>query len=95
MRTPVGVVRTSLDNLRLTGVPDAARVYLDRADEGVRRLSLILSRLSEATRLEQSLAATERETYDLVPVVRGCVEGHGASNPGERSRCALRTPRCS
>jgi two-component system sensor histidine kinase ChvG len=90
MRTPVGVVRTSLDNLRLTGVPDAGRVYLDRADEGVRRLSVVLSRLSEATRLEQSLAATERETYDLVPVVRGSVEGHRASSPGRE--IALRAP---
>jgi dedicated sortase system histidine kinase len=82
MRTPVGVVRTSLDNLRLTGVPEAARVYLDRADDGLRRLSVILSRLSEATRLEQALAATERETYDLVPVVRGCVDGYRATDPG-------------
>jgi dedicated sortase system histidine kinase len=81
MRTPVGVVRSSLDNLRLAAVPAAARVYLDRADEGLRRLSLILSRMSEATRLEQTLAATERERYDLAPVVRGSVEGHRAAHP--------------
>jgi len=82
MRTPIGVVRTSLDNLRLTGVADTSRVYLERADEGVRRLSVVLSRLGEATRLEQSLAATEREEYDLVPVVRGCVEGYRAAHAG-------------
>ena len=82
MRTPVGVVRTSLDNLGLAGLPPGARVYLDRADEGLRRLSLVLSRMSEAVRLEQALAATEREPYDLVPVVRGCVEGYRASSPG-------------
>jgi signal transduction histidine kinase len=81
MRTPVGVVRSSLDNLRLAAVPAEARVYLDRADNGLRRLSLILSRLSEATRLEQTLAATERERYDLVPVVRGSVEGYRSSHP--------------
>jgi two-component system sensor histidine kinase ChvG len=81
MRTPVGVVGTSLDNLRLAGVPAAGQVYLDRADEGVRRLSLVLARLGEATRLEQSLAGTDREVYDLVPVVRGCVEGYRAARP--------------
>ncbi len=81
MRTPVGVVRSSLDNLRLAPVPAEARVYLDRADDGLRRLSLILSRLSEATRLEQTLAATERERYDLIPVVRGSVEGYRSSHP--------------
>jgi signal transduction histidine kinase len=80
--TPVGVVRTSLDNLRLAAVPEDARVYLDRADEGLRRLSLILSRMSEAVRLEQALASTEREPYDLVPVVRGWVEGYRAASPG-------------
>jgi two-component system sensor histidine kinase ChvG len=90
MRTPVGVIRTSLDNLGLVGVPDAGRVYLGRADEGVRRLSVILSRLSEATRLEQALAGTERETYDVVPVVCGCVEGYRASRPG--SPIVLRVP---
>jgi two-component system sensor histidine kinase ChvG len=90
MRTPVGVVRTSLDNLRLAAVPDDARVYLDRADEGLRRLALILSRMSEATRLEQALAATEREHYDLVPVVRGCVEGYRAASPGREM--TLRDP---
>ena len=90
MRTPVGVVRSSLDNLRLAAVPDGARVYLDRADEGLKRLSLILSRTSEATRLEQTLAGTEREVYDLVPVVRGSVEGYRASNPGRE--IALRVP---
>jgi len=90
MRTPVGVVRTSLDNLGLADLPPGARVYLDRADEGLRRLSLILSRMSEAVRLEQALAATEREAYDLVPVVRGCVEGYRASSPGRE--ITLREP---
>ena len=90
MRTPIGVVRSSLDNLRLAAVPAEASVYLDRADEGLRRLGLILSRMSEATRLEQTLAATERETYDLVPVVRGSVEGYRAASPGRA--IALREP---
>ncbi len=90
MRTPVGVVRTSLDNLRLAGVPEAGRVYLERADEGVRRLSVVLSRLGEATRLEQSLAGAEREVYDVVEVVRRCVEGHRAANAGRE--IALKAP---
>ena len=32
--------------------------------------------MSEATRLEQSLASTERKRFDLAEVVRGCVEGY-------------------
>ena len=82
IRTPVGVVRSSLDNLRLQPLPAEARVYIERADEGVRRLAKILSRMSEAARLEPGLAATEREPFDLAAVVRGCVEGYRLANPG-------------
>ena len=82
IRTPVGVVRSSLDNLRLQTLPEGARVYIERADLGLRRLATMVARMSEATRLEQVLAATEREAYDLGLVVRGCVEGYRLANPG-------------
>lgn len=80
LRTPIAVVRSSLENLRLA--PADARVYLDRAEEGLRRLGTILTRMSEATRLEQGLAAVERERYDLAAVVAGCVEGYRLAYPG-------------
>ncbi len=76
LRTPVAVVRSSLDNLKQVELPDEARVYLHRAEEGLARLSTIFTRMSEATRLEQSLASVEREHFDLAEVVRGCVEGY-------------------
>jgi dedicated sortase system histidine kinase len=82
IRTPVGVVRSSLDNLRLQPLPEEARVYITRADEGLARLATILARMSEATRLETSLASTEREAFDLAAVVRGCVEGYRLASPG-------------
>jgi len=82
IRTPVGVVRSSLDNLRLQPLPAEAGVYIERADEGLRRLATILSRMSEAAQLEPGLAATEREPFDLAAVVRGCVEGYRLANPG-------------
>ncbi|HLP25391.1 MAG TPA: histidine kinase dimerization/phospho-acceptor domain-containing protein, partial [Acidobacteriota bacterium] len=76
LRTPVAVVRSSLDNLRMEGVSPDAVVYLDRAGEGLVRLTRILSRMSEASRLEASLVAQERERYDLKAVVANCVEGY-------------------
>jgi len=76
LRTPVAVVRSSLDNLKDQPLPDAARVYVDRANEGVGRLSRLISRLSEATRLERLLESAERERFDLAAVVAGCVEGY-------------------
>jgi two-component system, OmpR family, sensor histidine kinase ChvG len=76
LRTPVAVVRSSLDNLGAQQLPAEARVYVDRAGEGVQRLSRLISRLSEATRLERMLESAERERFDLAAVVSGCVEGY-------------------
>ena len=71
LRTPLAVVRSSLDNLRLQPLAEPARVYIDRAQGGLQRLSEILTRMTEATRLEQSLSDVERESFDLGAVVRG------------------------
>ena len=79
LRTPVAVVRSSLDNLRQHALPDDARVYVDRANEGVTRLSKLISRLSEATRLERLMESAERERFDLAAVVAGCVAGYQAA----------------
>ncbi len=84
LRTPVAVVRSSLDNLKQVELPEEARIYLHRAEEGLARLSTIFTRMSEATRLEQSLASVERERFDLGEVVRGCVEGYRLAHPDRR-----------
>ena len=79
LRTPVAVVRSSLDNLKAQALGEEARVYVERAGEGVDRLSRLISRLSEATRLESLLETAGRERFDLAAVVAGCVEGYRAA----------------
>jgi two-component system sensor histidine kinase ChvG len=74
LRTPIAVVRSSLENLKLA--PAEARIYIERAEEGLARLATILTRMSEASRLEQGLASLERERFDLAAVVSGCLEGY-------------------
>ena len=64
LRTPIAVVRSSLDNLNAASLPDDARVYMARAREGIARLTQILTRMTEAARLEQSLSDVEREPFD-------------------------------
>ena len=81
LRTPVAVVRSSLDNLKAQTLPGEARLYVDRAGEGVDRLARLISRLSEGTRLEQLLESEGRERFDLAIVVSGCVEGYRAAYP--------------
>jgi len=76
LRTPVAVVRSSLENLRAARTAEETRIYLARAEEGLARLGTILSRMTEASRLEQSLSAVERQRFDATAVVRGCVAGY-------------------
>jgi dedicated sortase system histidine kinase len=81
LRTPVAVVRSSLDNLKAQHLTAEARVYVERAGQGVERLARLISRLSEGTRLERLLESAERERFDLAAVVAGCVEGYRAAYP--------------
>src|SRR5690606_7246114 len=76
LRTPVTVVRSSLENLGMVVQDKESAVYIQRAEEGISRLNLILTNMSEATRLEQMLQTSEKETIDLVKVLAGCVEGY-------------------
>ena len=81
LRTPIAVVRSSLDNLKQTALPEDARVYMVRAQEGLARLTTILTRMTEAARLEQSLSESERERFDVANVVAGCVDGYRVAYP--------------
>jgi dedicated sortase system histidine kinase len=76
LRTPIAVVRSSLENMKLAADAGEARPYIERAEQGLARLNTILQRMSEASRLEHSLRAAERERFDLAALVRGCVEGY-------------------
>ena len=76
LRTPVTVVRSSIENLVLSETNKGSKIYLERAEEGISRLNLILTNMSEATRLEQMLQTSEKEKIELRAVVNGCVEGY-------------------
>lgn len=84
LRTPVTVVRSSLENLGLTAPNHESAVYIERAEEGIRRLNLILTNMSEATRLEQMLQTSEKEKIELSKVLPGCVEGYKLAYPETR-----------
>lgn len=84
LRTPVTVVRSSIENLGMTASDKESAVYIERAEEGIRRLNLILTNMSEATRLEQMLQTSEKEKIDLNKVIYGCVEGYKLAYPEER-----------
>ena len=93
LRTPVTVVRSSLENLGMTEKNENSAIYIERAEEGIKRLNLILTNMSEATRLEQMLQTSEKEKIDLNKVVHGCVEGYKLAYPEAKfERDALEYP---
>jgi dedicated sortase system histidine kinase len=69
LRTPLSVVRTSLENAALL---DAAEqpTYLARARDGAERLENTLARLREATGIEQAMRQAEPSSFDLAALLR-------------------------
>ncbi len=63
LRTPLAVVRTSLDNLEAE--PGAPGPWLGRAREGVDRMSMLVNALAAARQMERAIAAAETERFDL------------------------------
>ena len=80
LRTPITVVRSSIENIEQNSSKDKS-VYLQRASTGINRLDNILTRMSEASRLEQILQTEELEIFDIEKVIQGCVEGYQQANP--------------
>jgi len=81
LRTPVAVVRSSLEHLSLQTLNPDSRKYVDRAQEGVNRLNMILNNMSEATRLEESLTHAEKSLFPLEKVISGCMQGYQMTYP--------------
>lgn len=81
LRTPITVVRSSLDNLKMAKTEEAKETYIQRASEGMGRLSDILTRMSEATRLEQTLQSETLESVALGQLVERCLAGYTLAYP--------------
>jgi signal transduction histidine kinase len=81
IRTPLTIVRSSLDNLETEAVPDSARTYLARARQGSERLNAILIAMGAATRVEEAIGSAERVTFDLLPVLSSAVGAYRSAFP--------------
>jgi len=89
LHTPLAIVRSSLDNLDLAALPAEARPYLGRARDGVERMAQLVRSMSEATRIEQAIAAAEHEDFDLARLVAEVGEGYRALLAPRRLELAL------
>jgi len=86
LKTPIAVVRSSLENLGQSTSEEDRANYLARARTATERLSQILHGMSEAARLEQSLDHAEKEAFDLADVCLQTTEAYQALAPDFRIR---------
>ncbi len=80
LRTPITVVSSSLENLQNISDEKDKQTYIDRASEGMSRLSDILTRMSEATRLEQTLQSEVLQHIDICKLIENCVDAYRIAN---------------
>ncbi len=84
LKTPVAVVRSSLENLAHSGSEQERQQYLERASGATERLRRILNSMSEAARLEQSFDQTDKELFDLASVAREATAAYQQLDPEHR-----------
>ena len=94
LRTPITVVRSSLENLEARGDGEDPAVYLDRARQGVARLEKIVNAIGAATRLEQAIASASTESFDLAALVRDLAAAYADAHPGLAIFASVGPERC-
>jgi two-component system, OmpR family, sensor histidine kinase ChvG len=92
LRTPLAVVRSSLDNLEAERAPEGP--WLARARGGVDRMSALVNALAAAQRIERAVAGAERVRFDLAAQVREMVEAYRALHPQRRFELELPASPC-
>ncbi len=76
LRTPMAIVKSSLERLQTEQNKENRKEILQAAETGLQRLQTILTRLSEAARLEQALQEADKEDTNLNTFLKECVEGY-------------------
>jgi two-component system, OmpR family, sensor histidine kinase ChvG len=90
IRTPLTIVRSSLENLESEQqVPPNARVYLERARQGSERLNAILIAMGAATRVEEAISNADRSRFDLVPVITSAADAYRIAFPERKFSAEL------
>jgi len=79
LRTPLAVVSSSLDNLHHESLSGSGAEYIERARGGAERLRQILTAMSEASRVEESIRSAELAPLDLNALLVSHVKAYRAA----------------
>lgn len=89
LRTPIMVVRSSLENLAAEDDPVRQEAYAERAQQGASRLEKIVASMGEASSLETMLGDSQLERVDLGQLVATCVDAYRTIHPGREFAFAV------
>ncbi|MEH6559336.1 MAG: ATP-binding protein [Oceanicoccus sp.] len=76
LRTPLAIIHSSLDNLHNQSLDNQSldsqgQIYQQRAKEGATRLGTLLTAMSEASRVEESIEHAESEVINISDLLNG------------------------
>jgi signal transduction histidine kinase len=95
LRTPLTIVSSSLENLASDEtLAETSQNYLERARSGTGRMHGILTAMTEATRVEQSIEHTERVEFDLSALLRNMGQAYQATFAQHRVTTVLPDDPC-
>jgi len=90
LRTPLAIIHSSLDNLAYQSLDEKSQTYQQRAKDGALRLGNILTSMSEARRVEESIEYAELEqvnvaelVWEMIHAYRDLHTGHKVTAGGE------------
>ncbi len=91
MNNPLNVVSSSLQILE-TDIPRIQQnTHMQRALNGVHRLRLILTNLTEAANLEEAMRSETKKSVNLVNLLSDYMGGYRASHPGQEFLLDIRS----
>ncbi len=79
----MAIVKSSLERLKQEGNEDDKKEALKAAETGLERLQNLLTRLSEAARVEQALQESEKQKINLNNFLEQCVDGYRYAYPSQ------------
>jgi len=83
LRTPMAIVKSSLDRLQHEQDEKCRKEALQAANTGLQRLQTLLKRLTEAARLEQALQEAEKQQTILNDFLKQCIDGYRLAYPNQ------------
>jgi two-component system, OmpR family, sensor histidine kinase ChvG len=95
LRTPLAIVQSSLDNLAEQSLDDQAKIYAQRALNGSERLSHIITAMSEANRVEQSIESSEAEDFDLCQIISSSIDAYKDTYKGRSFEALICNGHCN